>query len=85
VYVIGVAKKYISSHSKNHPRAKKYPFVYLIDDNWKIYAKRISTWQMPFYNALKHYRVIRYCQECGMKFKVLVRKKNQKLMCPICQ
>jgi hypothetical protein len=84
VYVIGVARKYISSHGKNHPRAKKYPFVYLMDDDWKVYTKRISFWQIPLFKALKCHRIKRYCSECGVKFRAIVRNKKGTVECPNC-
>jgi len=81
--VIGVSKKFVtSSKSGKHPRAKKYWFVYYMDDDNHLHTKRLHWLQVPFYKIQTKKRVVFVCESCGYKFQQLVNRWVKEVSCP---
>jgi len=90
-YVISIAKRY--NHARTHyadPRnrgikgAKPVLGVYIVDEDWNLRFKKISSWMIPYYRTRLWKRRICYCLECGRKCRALVKKDTDNTMCPYC-
>ena len=85
----GVSRGYLngSKRVKNTRGAKKYPFAYYYDESGKISKKRISKIK---YFYLKYFRkkaikITFVCENCGNKFKAIVKNRKDKVDCPKCE
>jgi len=89
-YVISVSKAYKHRGRHRHKaRTKKFWHVYYyeydeFDDKWHLRTKLINAFLVPYYKAKQVYIRTFYCSDCDTKFRVLVKKNQNKIECPYC-
>lgn len=74
MYVVGVAKKYISG-GRRHPRARKYWHVYGYDDAGRFVSYRVSFWRVPMLRRQIRRLLTVTCQACRRRVKILDPEK----------